>query len=333
MGCLLATKDLAVSFITREGAVKAVSGVDLAIKKGEIMGLVGETGCGKSVLGLAIMGLLPANAEVKGTVTYKGLNINGLPEKEIKRIRGKEIALIPQSPSASLNPVLKIGVQVAEVLHLHQQLPWKKAHQAAIEMLRSFDLPEPDKRAEEYPHQLSGGMKQRVLAAMGIAGEPSLLIADEPTKGLDALIRVQVVDIFRQLALKTSVSMLLITHDLKVASLLCHNIAVMYAGEIIELGPTKEILHAPRHPYTKGLLASLPANGLVPIKGISPSLLELPAGCKFHPRCELATLNCTKMHPRLHIVADSCKVRCYCNDQSCKPEKNLFHGSFQKEAG
>ncbi|RJX24757.1 MAG: ABC transporter ATP-binding protein [Dethiobacter sp.] len=333
MGYLLNIENLETSFNTGDGVVKAVNGVDLVIEEGEIMGLVGETGCGKSVLGLSIMGLLPTNAEVKGTIAYKGLNLTGLPEKEIRKIRGKEIALIPQNPSTSLNPVLKIGFQVAEVFHLQQRLPWKKARQAAIEMLRSFDFPDPGKRAEEYPHQLSGGMKQRVLAAMGIAGEPSLLIADEPTKGLDALIRIQVVEILRQLVLRTSATMLLITHDLKVASCLCDKIAVMYAGEIIETGPTRDILSLPRHPYTRGLIASLPSNGLVPVRGLSPSLIELPAGCKFHPRCNQAAKDCAQKHPRLEIVDDGCKVRCLFNDQNCKPEKKLFHGSFQKEAG
>ncbi|MDO9573388.1 MAG: ABC transporter ATP-binding protein [Candidatus Contubernalis sp.] len=331
MDCLLSIENLDVNFNTGDGVVRAVSGVDLAVEKGKIVGLVGETGCGKSVLGLSIMGLLPTNAEVRGTVTFKGKNLLNLPEGEIRKIRGKEIALIPQNPSTSLNPVLKIGVQIVEVIHLHQRLSRKKARQAAVELLRSLNFSDPDKRMEEYPHQFSGGMMQRILAGIGIAGEPHLLIADEPTKGLDALIREQVVDILRHMVLKTDAAMLLITHDLKVASCLCDKIAVMYAGEIIEIGPTKDILSFPQHPYTIGLISSLPSRGMVPIKGSSPSMIEQLDGCKFHLRCSQASKECSKTHPRLEPVEKGCKVRCLQSDQGCKSEKKLFHGNIQKK--
>lgn len=228
----------------------------------------------------------------------------------MRRLRGKEIALIPQSPSTSLNPVLKVGVQVAEVLQLHQQLSREKAWQAAVELLCSLNLPQPGKRVKEYPHQLSGGMKQRVLAAIGMAAKPSLLIADEPTKGLDALIRIQVVEVLRHLIKSIEAAMLLITHDLKVAGNLCDELAVMYAGEIIEHGPAEDVLAHPEHPYTKGLLESLPDNGLKPIPGQSPSLINLPAGCKFYPRCAKAGDLCMEKRPHL-LKVNGRQVRCF----------------------
>jgi len=305
----------------------------LDIEDCKIVGLIGETGCGKSVLGLSVLRLLPRNTEVKGKVFYKGRDILKLTGEEMRRLRGKEMALIPQNPSTSLNPVLKIGTQIAESLQLHRQLSREKAWQAAIDMLQSLNLPKPKKRVEEYPHQLSGGMKQRVLAAIGIAGEPSLLIADEPTKGLDALIRVQVVDVLRQLVLQTGAAMLLITHDLKVAAGLCDELAVMYAGEIIEHGPAGQLLSSPQHPYTRGLIASLPGNGLRPVKGFSPSLINLPVGCKFHPRCPFAIKACTEERPRLVEIEAGRKVRCLLVAQSRKPEKDLLNWNFQKEVG
>jgi len=333
MGILLSIRNLETSFYTGDGVVKAVNGIDLDIQDGRIVGLIGETGCGKSVLGLSILRLLPRNAEIRGKVFYKGQDILKLTEEEIRRLRGKEVALIPQNPSTSLNPVLKIGTQIAESLQLHRRLPREKAWGAAVDILRSLDLPNPEKRAEEYPHQLSGGMKQRVLAAVGIAGEPSLLIADEPTKGLDALIRVQVVEVLRRLVLQTGAAMLIITHDLKVAAGLCDELAVMYAGEIIEYGPAEQLLSSPEHPYARGLIASLPGNGLKPIEGFSPSLINLPAGCKFHPRCPFAIKACTEEHPRLVEIEEGHRVRCLLVDQSREPEKDLFNWNLQKEVG
>jgi len=333
MGILLSIRNLETSFHTGDGVVKAACGIDLDIEDGRIVGLIGETGCGKSVLGLSVLRLLPRNAEVKGKVFYQGHDILKLTDEEMRRLRGKEIALIPQNPSTSLNPVLKIGTQIGEALQLHRQLSREKAWQAAVDMLRSLDLPSSEKRAEEYPHQLSGGMKQRVLAAIGIAGEPSLLIADEPTKGLDALIRVQVVEVLRQLAQQTGAALLLITHDLKVAAGLCDELAVMYAGEIIEHGPAEQLLSSPEHPYARGLLASLPGNGLKPIEGFSPSLINLPAGCQFHPRCPYAIKACIEKRPRLLEIEEGHRVRCLLVDQSRKPEEVLFNWNLQKEVG
>jgi peptide/nickel transport system ATP-binding protein len=309
LAALLSIQKLRTIFYTEKGRVKAADDINLDIAEGKTVGLIGETGCGKSVLGLSILRLLPRNAGIEGKICYKGQDILRLSGEQIRRLRGKEIALIPQSPSTSLNPVLKTGVQITEALQLHQKLAREEAWKAAVEMLQSFNLPDPERRVKEYPHQLSGGMKQRILAAIGMAGKPSLIIADEPTKGLDAIIRIQVVEVLHHLTKKTGATMLLITHDLKVAAGLCDEIAVMYAGEIVEHGPAEEVLGHPRHPYTMGLLASSPNNGLKPIRGCSPSLINLPAGCKFHPRCGKAREICAKKHPPL-VTKNGSQVRC-----------------------
>ena len=332
MDFLLSIENLKTTFCTKDGLVKAADGISLNIAKGKTLGLIGETGCGKSVLGLSILRLLPGNASIEGKIYYKGQDILQLSEKEMRSLRGKEIALIPQNPSASLNPVLKVGLQIAEVLRLHQKLPENQAWQEAMEILRSLNLPQPEKKVKEYPHQLSGGMKQRILAAIGMAGKPSLLIADEPTKGLDAVIRVQVVEVLRHLLKSTGAAMLLITHDLKVAASLCEELAVMYSGEIVEHGPAEQLLMEPKHPYTKGLLGSLPCNGLKPIEGHSPSLIDLPVGCKFYLRCAKAIDLCAEKRPPL-LKAEGRWVRCFLFDQSGESEESIFSRNLQKEIG
>ncbi|AFV10602.1 oligopeptide ABC transporter ATP-binding protein [Thermacetogenium phaeum DSM 12270] len=332
MNRLLSIRNLRTVFHTEEGLVKVADDINLDIAEGRTVGLIGETGCGKSVLGLSILRLLPPNVSIEGKIYYKGQDILQLGEEQMRRLRGKEIALIPQSPSTSLNPVLKIGVQITEALQLHRKLTREKAEGATLELLRFLNLPEPDNKVKEYPHQLSGGMKQRVLAAIGMAGKPSLLIADEPTKGLDAIIRIQVVEVLRRLTKETGAAMLLITHDLKVAASLCDEIAVMYAGEIVEHGPAERVLKHPGHPYTRGLLASLPDNGLKPIPGSSPSLVNLPAGCKFHPRCAGAREVCAEKRPPL-IKTNGCLVRCMFVDQGGESQESFCHRGLQKEAG
>ena len=250
----------------------------------------------------------------------------------LRCLRGKEIALLPQSPSTSLNPVLKIGFQITEGLQLHRKKNREQAWAKATKMLASLKLSEPAKRVQEYPHQLSGGMKQRALAAASITGRPSLLIADEPTKGLDAVLRAQVVGVLRQLVRETGAAMLLITHDLKVAAALSDEVAVMYAGEILEHGLTKQVLEDPLHPYTRGLLASLPEHGLHPIPGYSPGLLDVPAGCKFRRRCPQAGKQCAEEHPSLRLTTNGSSVRCLFIDQCGEPQQNLHGGDFQKTA-
>ena len=329
---LLNIRDLTTTFQAAEGIVKACDRVSLKIPAGKTIGLIGETGCGKSVLGMSILRLLSSRAVIKGEIHYKGEDILAMNAGRLRRLRGKEIALLPQSPSTSLNPVLRIGFQIAEGLHLHRRTKWEQAWEKAVEMLDSLKLPEPAKRALEYPHQLSGGMKQRALAAASITGKPDLLIADEPTKGLDAVLRAQVVEVLRQLVRETGAALLLITHDLKVAAGLCDEIAVMYAGEILERGPAGQVLTEPLHPYTQGLLASLPEHGLHPIPGQSPGLLNVPSGCKFHRRCPLAKNQCTKKHPTLQLTDHGSSVRCLFIDQRGEPQQDLYDRDFQKTA-
>ncbi len=324
---------MTTTFQAEEGVVKACDQVSLQIFAGETLGLIGETGCGKSVLGMSILRLLPRNAVVEGEVLYKGEDTLSMDAGRLRRLRGKEIALLPQSPSTSLNPVLKIGFQIAEGLQLHRKTKWEQAWQKAVEMLDSLKLPEPAKRVQEYPHQLSGGMKQRALAAASITGQPTLLIADEPTKGLDAVLRAQVVGLLRQLVQETGAAMLLITHDLKVSASLADKIAVMYAGEILEYGPSQQVLTDPLHPYTQGLLASLPEHGLRPIPGSSPGLLDGQLdGCKFYQRCPRCSALCTGQRPALQLADNGSYVRCLFIDQRGKPQQSLHDRDLQKTA-
>jgi peptide/nickel transport system ATP-binding protein len=294
---LLILKNLRVSIFTEGGVVKAVRGVELEIKNRETLGLVGETGCGKSILGLSILRLLPENAKIEGSIIFKNKNLVKLSEEEMRKIRGREIAWVPQSFSTSLNPVLKVGFQIAEVAM--ENFGWSKlrAWDLALELLRKFELLPAEKRANEYPHQFSGGMRQRALVAMGIAGEPSLIIADEPTKGVDASRKQTVLEVFQKINKATS--LLLITHDLLFAERLCDRIAVMYCGKIVEVGATREFFEEPLHPYSKGLLNSLPTKGLKPITGDTPSMVNPPTGCTFHPRCEFALNRCRWESPPL----------------------------------
>ncbi|KJF26529.1 ABC transporter ATP-binding protein [Clostridium aceticum] len=310
MNTILEIKNLNVSFQRKDGGVKAVSNANLKVKKGSIFGLIGETGCGKSVLAHSLLRLLPENAKTTGEVIYKDQTISSLPVEAIRKLRGKEIGLIAQSPGEALNPLLKNGAQVIAPMRLHRNLSKKESWRTAVELLEALDLPDPHQKMQEYPHQLSGGMKQRVLTALGIGGDPSLLIADEPTKGLDVLIRGQVVEVLQRLKEIKETTILLITHDLQVAAHLCDELAVMYAGEIIEEGPSQELFKNPLHPYFKGLIDSLPSNGLKPIPGYSPSLVNLPNGCRFFDRCPKAEATCGKIPPEIKEVTTGHKVRC-----------------------
>jgi len=301
---MLKIRNLEVKFKTIEGVVKANNKVSLELKKDEILGLIGETGCGKTVLGMTIMRLLPKNSEVKGEIIYKGKNLLELSEKEMREIRGKEIAIMLQNPSLSLNPVLSVGEQIAEVFLYHDKLSKKDAMRKASEMLKIVGIT--PKRINEYPHQFSGGMKQRIMIAIALALNPKILIADEPTKGLDSSTKEQIINLMKKLT--KGKSMLLITHDLDIAEKLCDRIAVMYAGEIVEILSN---FNKAKHPYTIGLLNSLPRRGLKPIDGVSPSLISPPSGCKFHPRCKYREEICTIKNPELKNG-----VRCFRNDKS-----------------
>ena len=305
---LLSINDLMTHFPTQDGLVKAVDHVDLRIGEKEKLGLIGETGCGKTVLGLSIVRLLQPSTRIEGQILYKGKNILDLREDEMRRLRGKEIAMILQNPTTSLNPVLKIGDQIAEAIRLHQGLDRKEARLKAVEMLESVKIPEASKRADQYPHELSGGMKERAMIAMGLACNPSFIIADEPSKGLDVETKMQIVELLRKVTKQKS--MLIITHDLGVAGKICDKIAVMYAGELLEEASTEAILNHPSHPYTQGFINSLPSRGLLPIRGNSPSLIDLPSGCRFYPRCDRATKECKMKHPKMVELEKGHSVRC-----------------------
>ncbi len=303
---MLKIENLKVYFKTDLGIVKAVDGVDLEVHKGERFTLIGESGSGKSVLAISILRLLPKNAEISGKIVFNGKNLLELSEEEMRRIRGRKIAWIPQSQS-SLNPVLTVGFQSAEPMIEHLGFDKKSAF---AKVLRIFDfLGIGRNRAKDYPHQFSGGMRQRVLVAMGISTSPELIIADEPTKGLDASKRAQVVGLFRRIEDRT---MLIITHDLNFAEKLADRIAVMYCGKIVEVSPAKEFFNEPLHPYSKGLLDSLPSRGLKPIRGFQPSMMNPPSGCRFRERCEFASERCRREPPLFNLNGRS--VRCWLHD-------------------
>lgn len=305
---LLDIINLKTQFPTQEGMVKAVDTVDLQIAKGERVGLIGETGCGKTVLGMSIVRLLQPSTTIEGSILYRGRDILQLNEEDMRRLRGKEISMILQNPTTSLNPVLKIGDQIAEAIQLHQKLGKKGAKSKAVEMLESVNIPDALRRADQYPHELSGGMKERVMIAMGLACDPSFIVADEPTKGLDAKTKMQIVDLLREATAQKS--LLMITHDLGVAQAICDRIAVMYAGELLEDASSHLILKEPIHPYMQGFINSLPSRGLKPIPGNSPSLIAPPSGCRFHPRCSRAMKICERIHPEMVEVEKGHYVRC-----------------------
>lgn len=328
---LLNIRHFHASYPTRQGELKACNDINLEIGKGKTLGLIGETGCGKSTLALSILRLLPSYSRISGEIAFQGQNLLDLEREEMRKLRGRQIALIPQSSGTCLNPVLQIGRQLKETLHLHRKLSSSRAQQKAVTMLENLNLPNAEKHLKHYPHQLSGGMKQRVLAALGLAGSPSLLIADEPTKGLDAVARYQVAEILRQLSHETGAGTLIITHDLKLAYYLCDWIAVMYAGEILEQGPVHEVLECPLHPYTAALMNSLPGRRLTPIPGSSPDLLNPSAGCCFCSRCSRAEADCFLKRPIMQEYSGR-QVRCNYIASGKELEKNLLYRKLQETA-
>ncbi|MDI9394886.1 MAG: ABC transporter ATP-binding protein [Euryarchaeota archaeon] len=311
---LLSIRDLRTYFYTEDGVVRAVNGIDLNLEEGETLGIIGETGCGKTMLGLSILRLLSENTKVEGEVLYRGTDLIRLSKAEMRKIRGKEISMIFQNSLSSMNPVLTVGKQLAEPLEMHQHMKKQAAKQKVIEMLKAVKIPSPSDRAAEYPHEFSGGMRQRAMIAMGLACTPSLIIADEPTTGLDVTIQAQIIELIKEVLEHSGASMLLITHDLGVASELCNSIAVMYAGEIIEYAGIIELFKNPRHPYTRGFFGSLPNRGLKPMPGTCPSMINLPGGCKFHPRCPHASSRCEKEKPDMLKLGEKHYVRCFLYD-------------------
>jgi oligopeptide/dipeptide ABC transporter ATP-binding protein len=318
---LLEVKDLKTYFYTEDGIVMAVDGVDFVVYPGEVLGLVGESGCGKSVSLLSVMRLISQPGKIlEGDIVFDGQNLLKLTESEMTHVRGNRISMIFQQPQTALNPVFKVGDQISEVLSIHQDCDKDTGHKRAIELLTMVGIPEPEKRADAFPHELSGGMAQRVMIAMALACVPELLIADEPTTALDVTIQAQILDLMRDLRNKVGASVVLITHDLGVVAEMAERVAVMYAGRIVEQADVKTLFANPRHPYTQGLMGSIPVLGKIKehlevIPGTVPNLVNLPAGCRFAPRCkarlEYQLQICTEVEPDLIPTSSEHLVRCW----------------------
>ena len=307
---LIWTEHLSVEFEVPGGNVHAVSDLNLVIRKGEVLCLLGESGCGKSVFGSSVLKLLPENALVSGQIYYEGRELTAMDEKTFRPLRGKEIACIPQSAATSLNPLLRCGKQVDEVYALHVSGDKKQARKSTLALFKMLGLPRLPQLADDYPHELSGGMRQRVLVAMGTTAKPKFIVVDEPTKGLDWARKREVVERIGYMQDQYKSAMLLITHDFSVAEALANSIAVMYAGEVVEYGPAEAILNGALHPYTRGIISALPQNGFHAVAGFSPSLCDIPAGCRFHDRCLCAEDGCVSDHPELTADGEAHYVRC-----------------------
>lgn len=320
---LLEVKNLKTSFFIESGEVEAVRGVTFRLNKGEVVGIVGESGSGKSVMAKSVMSLVTSPGKVKeGEILFHNENILSKSEKELRSIRGNQISLISQDPMSALNPVVKIGKQMTEVIIRHQKVKKKEAEQIAVNLLKQVGLSSPEERVKQYPHELSGGMKQRVMIAMAMSCNPDLLIADEPTTALDVTIQAQILDLMKNLKNETNMALLLITHDLGIVAQNCTRVIVMYGGLIMEEGPVLDIFQSPNHPYTKGLLNSLPkiSNGvkerLAPIQGVTPNLLNPPKGCPFAERCPHTMDICEKERPSYFEIGDGRRSMCWLNDKT-----------------
>jgi oligopeptide transport system ATP-binding protein len=315
---LLSVEELRVEFWTRRGTVHAVNGVSFDIAPGETLGIVGESGCGKSVTSLAILGILPRAGRVTGgRAVFEGEDLIGRPDRELRRIRGKEIAMIFQDPMTSLNPVLTVGRQIRESIETHFDLDRKEAARRVVELLDQVGIPEAKRRADDYPHQFSGGMRQRAMIAMALACEPKLLIADEPTTALDVTIQAQILDLLRALVAERDTALVMITHDLGVVAGMCERVHVMYGGMVMETGPAEDVFRSPRHPYTLGLLQSVPrldtprGRKLHPIEGAPRDMLRPPSACPFAPRCAYEVEQSRQEVPPLVEIAPGHKVACF----------------------
>jgi peptide/nickel transport system ATP-binding protein len=336
-GPLLEVKGLRTTFATRAGLVNAVTGVDFHVDRGEVLGIVGESGCGKSVTSLSILRLVAKPGRIEaGQVLFDGRDLLTLSDEEIRKVRGDRIAMIFQQPTSSLNPVMTVGYQLAEVLELHRNMKRTAALDRARELMRMVGIPDPDRRIKQYPHEMSGGMAQRVMIAMALACEPELLIADEPTTALDVTIQAQILDLMRHLQKETGTAIILITHDLGVVAEMCDRVAVMYAGEVVEQADVRTLFAQPQHPYTRGLIGSVPVPGLIAedlatIPGAVPNMVALPPGCRFAPRCVVRTDEGNPYaltdHPALLPTADGHLVRCWRHhrpDGSVRPTEGAW---------
>jgi len=318
---LLEVKGLKTYFYTEDGIVRAVDGVNFEVYPGEVLGLVGESGCGKSVTSLSIMRLISKPGKVDaGEILLDGENLLNMPEEEMIKVRGNRISMIFQQPQTALNPVFKVGDQLAEVLNVHQDMGREAGWKRAVALLKMVGVPDPERRVEAYPHELSGGMAQRVMIAMALACIPELLIADEPTTALDVTIQAQILDLMREMRKEMGTSIILITHDLGVVAEMAERVAVMYAGEIVEQTDVNSLFDEPLHPYTQGLIGSIPVLGEIKdkldvIPGSVPNLVNLPPGCRFAPRCQSrikhALTICTEVKPELEEVKSGHYVRCW----------------------
>jgi peptide/nickel transport system ATP-binding protein len=321
---ILEVKNLTTTFKTGKTKFNVVDGISFNVSKGEILGVVGESGCGKSVTSLSIMGLIKSPGEINGeTILFDGVNLLGLNYRQMRKIRGNDVAMIFQEPMTSLNPVFRIGNQIGETLRVHKKLKGEKLKEKVIELLKLVGIPRAEEIYYNYPHQLSGGMRQRVMIAIAMACNPKLLIADEPTTALDVTIQAQILELIRELQTKTDMSMILITHDLGVVSEVCDRVIVMYAGKIVETGTVKELLNNPQHPYTVGLLTSLPKKGqrskrLDYIQGQVPAPMNWGEGCRFADRCPHATEKCFIEQPPLFDLKETQQVSCWLIEEGRK---------------
>ena len=321
MSPILRVQDLHVAFATDEGVVRAVDGVSFDVEPGQVVAIVGESGCGKSVTAQTLIGLTRSpNAAISGTATFDGRDLVTMPDEQLREIRGERIAMVFQDPMTSLNPVYRVGDQIAEAIRAHRDVSKKDALARAVELLHSVGIPNPERRVRDYPHEFSGGMRQRVMIAMALALEPELLIADEPTTALDVTIQAQILSLLRTLNREKNVSVLLITHDLGVVADLADKVVVMYAGQVVEEAPLEDLFYRPRHPYTWGLLGSIarldePRPDRLPqIPGHPPSLLDPPVGCRFAARCAYAFADCSRPPP---LVGDGDHLdRCWLTDEA-----------------
>ena len=339
---ILDIRNLKTQFFTEAGVVRAVDGIDFMVRRGEVVGLVGESGCGKSVTSLSIMRLISQPGRiVDGQIIFDTQDLLELPESRMVEIRGNRVSMIFQQPQSSLNPVFRIGDQLSEVLQIHQDVGKEMGEKRAIELLAMVGVPDPESRVKAFPHELSGGMAQRVMIAMALACVPELLIADEPTTALDVTIQAQILDLMRNLRSKMDTAIILITHDLGVVAEMCDRVNVMYAGRIVEQAPVGELFKSPRHPYTEALIGSTPVLGhadkpLTTIPGSVPNLINLPTGCKFWPRC-VARIQynleiCTREEPELKLLGPGHTVRCWLYEDlpelnSSSPQRNGVNGA------
>jgi oligopeptide/dipeptide ABC transporter ATP-binding protein len=315
---LLQVEDLHTQFFTSRGIVHAVDGVSLHIDQGETLGVVGESGCGKTMTALSILRLIPDPGRItSGRILFRGQDVTKMDNEAIREFRGNDVAMIFQDPMTSMNPVTKVGPQIQEAMTAHDRFTQEQAKGRVVELLRRVRVPAAERRVQDYPHQFSGGMRQRAMIAMGLANEPQLLIADEPTTALDVTVQAQIIALMRQLNRELGTAMMLITHNMALVASLCQRVIVMYAGRIVEEGPVEQIFNSPQHPYTWSLLRSVPRvdearkDRLVSIRGLPPDLINPPPGCKFHPRCPFVVDHCKQEEPALAEVAANQVARCW----------------------